>query len=73
MRYKRTMQYRVQILPRSYVIDADGFLVSISHVIKIAFAGDAIKTALGSTNTIIGPAVAKILVGELTIRGAALC
>ncbi len=67
------MQYRVQIMPRPFVLDADGLPVPNSHVIEIAFPGDTIETALGSANTIIGPGVAKILVGELTILGVALC
>jgi hypothetical protein len=40
---------------------------------KIIFPGDAIDTALGKVNTIVGPDSAKIIVGDATIRGAALC
>ena len=73
MRYNCIMQYRVQILPRPFVIDAGGFPVPNSHVIEIAFPGDTIETALGSANTIVGPGIAKILVNDLTTRGVALC
>jgi hypothetical protein len=43
-----------------------------SHVVEIVFPGDAIETALGRVNTIVAPSTAKIIVGEMTIRGAAL-
>lgn len=67
------MSYRVQLLPRPIIIDADGLPVPNSHVIEIVFPSDAIETALGRVNTIVGPGVAKILVGEAAIRGISLC
>lgn len=73
MRYSCIMQNSARILPRPFVIDADGFPVPNPHVMETAFPGDAIETALGSANTIIDPGVAKVPVGELTIRGVALC
>ncbi|MDN4633545.1 hypothetical protein QCD71_18650 [Sphingomonas sp. PsM26] len=67
------MIYRVQLVPRPIVIDADGLPVANSHVVEITFPGDAIETALGRVNTVIGPGSAKILVGDATIRGVPLC
>jgi hypothetical protein len=67
------MPYRVQLLPRPIVINADGLPVPNSHIIEIVFPGDAIETVLGRVNTIVGPGVAKILVGDATIRGISLC
>ncbi len=67
------MIYRVQLVPQPIVIDADGLPVANSHVVEITFPGDAIETALGRVNTIVGPGVAKILVGDATIRGIPLC
>lgn len=67
------MSYRVQLLPRPIVIDADGLPVPNSHVIEIVFPGDASETALGRVNTIVGPGVAKILVRDATIKGIPLC
>jgi hypothetical protein len=67
------MPYRVQLVPRPIVIDADGLPVPNSHVVEIAFPGDAIETVLGRVNTIVGPGNAKILVGDATIRGVPLC
>lgn len=55
------------------VIDADGLPVSNSHVVEITFPGDTIETMLGRVNTIVGSGVAKILVGDVTIRGVPLC
>jgi hypothetical protein len=55
------------------VIDADGLPVANSHVIEIVFPGDTIDTMLGPVNTIVGPGVAKILVGDMTLRGVPLC
>ena len=67
------MSYRVQLVPRPIVIDADGLPVPNSHVVEITFPGDAIETALGRVNTIVGPGTAKVLVGDATIRGVPLC
>ena len=67
------MIYRVQLVPQPIVIDADGLPVANSHVVEITFPGDAIEAALGRVNTIVGPGVAKILVGDTTIRGVPLC
>ena len=67
------MPYRVQLVPRPIVIDADGLPVPNSHVVEITFPGDAIETALGRVNTIVGPGTAKVLVGDATIRGVPLC
>jgi hypothetical protein len=64
--------YRVQLLPFPMVIDADGSPVAHSHVVEITFPGDAIETALGKVNTIVGPGTAKIIVGDMTIRGVPL-
>lgn len=67
------MIYRVQLVPQPIVIDADGLPVANSHVVEITFPGDAIETALGRVNTIVGAGVAKIIVGDLTVRGVPLC
>lgn len=67
------MIYRVQLVPQPIVIDADGLPVSNSHIVEITFPGDAIETALGRVNTIVGPGAAKIIVDEATIRGVPLC
>jgi hypothetical protein len=67
------MTYRVQITPRPIVIDTDGLPVPNSHVVEISFPGDTIETMLGRVNTIVGPGIAKIIVGDTTIRGVALC
>ncbi|MET3762083.1 hypothetical protein [Sphingomonas sp. UYEF23] len=65
--------YRVQLIPRPIVIDTAGLPVANSHVVEITFPGDAIETMQGWVNTIIGPGVAKILVGDATVRGVPLC
>ena len=67
------MIYRVQLVPQPIVIDADGLPVPNSHVVEITFPGDAIETILGRVNTIVGPGTAKILVGDITVRGVPLC
>lgn len=67
------MIYRVKLVPRPHVLDSDGLPVANAHVVKIIFPGDAIETSLGRMNTIVGPGIAKILVGETTIRGVPLC
>jgi hypothetical protein len=68
-----TPVYRVQLVPRPIVIDAEGLPVVNSHVVEIVFPGDAIETALGKVNTIVGPGAAKIIVGDMTVRGVPLC
>jgi hypothetical protein len=65
--------YRVQLVPRPIVIDAKGLPVANSHVVEIVFPGDFIETALGKVNTIVGPGAAKIIVGDVTVRGVPLC
>lgn len=65
--------YRVQLVPRPIVIDANGLPVASSHVVEIVFPGDVIETALGKVNTIVGPGAAKIIVGDMTVRGVPLC
>lgn len=67
------MPYRVQLVPQPIVIDADGLPVPNSHVVEITFPGDAIETIVGRVNTIVGPGVAKVIVGDVTIRGIPLC
>lgn len=67
------MLYRVPLVPQPIVIDVDGLPVPNSHVVEITFPGDAIETALGRVNTIVGPGAAKIIVDEVTIRGVPLC
>ena len=67
------MSYRVQLVPQPIVIDADGLPVANSHVVEITFPGDAIETALGRMNTIVGAGLAKIIVGDATVRGVPLC
>lgn len=68
-----TPPYRVQLFPRPIVIDGNGLPVRPSHVIDIVFPTDTTETTLGRVNTIIGPGVAKIIVGDTTIRGVSLC
>lgn len=65
--------YRVQLSPLPIVVDGDDAPVPDAHVVEITFPGDTIQTALGPVNTIVGPGVAKIIVGETTIRGVPLC
>lgn len=67
------MSYRVQLVPHPIVIDAIGLPVPNSHVVEITFPGDAIETIVGRVNTIVGPGVAKVIVGDATIRGIPLC
>ncbi len=67
------LPYRVQLIPRPIVIDGDGLPVRNSHVIDIVFPGDTTETSLGRVNTIVGPGVAKIIVGDTTVRGVTLC
>ncbi len=68
-----TLLYRVQLVPRPIVIDQNGLPVCNAYVIDIVFPGDTADTILGRVNKIIGPGVAKILVGDTTIRGVSLC
>lgn len=68
-----TPPYRVQLVPRPIVVDGNGLPVHTSHVIDIVFPADTTETILGRVNTIIGPGVAKIIVGDTTIRGVSLC
>lgn len=70
---RRDVSYRVQLLPLPIVIDTAGQPVANSHVVEIVFAGGSIETALGKVNTIVGPGVAKIIVGDMTVRGVPLC
>lgn len=65
--------YRVRLLPAPTVIDAQGVPVAGSHVVEIVFPADAIDTALGRINTIVGPGIAKIIVEDATHRGIGLC
>ena len=65
--------YCVHLTPRPMVIDSAGLPVANSHVVEITFAGDAIETMQGRVNTIVGPGVAKIIVGDATMRGVPLC
>jgi hypothetical protein len=67
------MIYRVQLVPQPIVIDADGLPMPNSHVVEITFPGDAIETAMGRVNTIVGAGLAKIIVGDTTVRGVPLC
>lgn len=67
------MAYRVQLVPQPIVIDDDGIPVPNSHVVDIVFPEDAIETLMGKVNTIVGPGVAKIIVGDVTYRGIPLC
>ena len=67
------LPYRVQLVPRPIMIDAEGLPVANSHVVEIVFPGDRIETMLGLVNTIVGPGAAKVIVGETRIRGVPLC
>jgi hypothetical protein len=57
--------YRVQMVPRPTVIDADGLPPANFHVVEIVFPGDMMETTLGKVNTIVGPEIAKIIVSSL--------
>jgi hypothetical protein len=65
--------YSVKLLPLPVVVDMAGQPVANSHVVEIIFPGGSIETALGKVNTIVGPGVAKIIVGDMTVRGVPLC
>jgi len=65
--------FQVKLVPQPIVIDANGLPVSNAHVVEIVFPGDVIETNLGKVNTIVGPGVAKVIVGEVTYRGVPLC
>jgi hypothetical protein len=67
------VSYRVQLVPTPMVVDAEGLPVEASHVVEIIFPNDTIETALGKVSTIVGPGVAKIIVGDSTFRGVPLC
>lgn len=67
------MAFRVQISPRPIVIDADGLPVPKSHVVEITFPTDATDTMIGKMPTLVGAGAAKILVGDLIVRGVPLC
>lgn len=67
------MAYRVQLLPQPIVIDDDGLPVPNSHVVNVLFPEDVIETMMGRITTIVGPGVAKIIVGDVTCRGIPLC
>ena len=67
------LPYRVQLVPGAIVIDAEGPPVANSHVVEIVFPGDTIETMLGPVNTIVGPGVAKVIVGQTRICGVPLC
>jgi hypothetical protein len=67
------MIYRVELVPQPIVIDADGLPVANSHVVEFTLTGNTIETALGRVNTIVGPGVAKIIVGDATVLVVSLC
>jgi hypothetical protein len=67
------MDYRVKLLPRLCVIDAQDQPVADAHVLEISFPGDVIHTMHGRMNTIAGAGAAKIIVGDVTVRGVPLC
>ena len=65
--------YRVRIAPVPTVIDAEGLPVDQAQVLEISFPGETIDTPIGRANVIVGAGVAKIMVGDATIRGVPLC
>ena len=65
--------YRVCIVPVSTVIDAEGVPLDHAQVLEISFPGDTIGTPIGRSNIVVGAGVAKILVGDATIRSVPLC
>ena len=65
--------YRVRVAPIPTVIDAAGMLVHQAQVLEISFPSDMIDTPMGRANVIVGAGVAKIMVGDATIRGVLLC
>lgn len=65
--------YRVQLLPLPIVVDMHLQPVPNSHVVEIVFPSGSVETALGKVNTIAGRGVAKIIVGDMTVRGVPLC
>ena len=63
----------MQLVPQLRVLDGEGEPVAHGHVIEITFPGAAIETLHGRVNTIVGAGVAKIMVGDTTLRGVPLC
>lgn len=67
------MFYRAPLPQQPIAIGADGLPVLNSRVIDIMFPSDASETAFGFVKTIVGPSVAKVMVGDPTIRAISLC
>jgi hypothetical protein len=67
------MFYRAPLPQQPIAIGADGLPVLNSRVIDIMFPSDASETAFGCVKTIVGPSVAKVMVGDPTIRAISLC
>lgn len=65
--------YQVRIAPVPTVIDGEGKPVDQAQVLEIVFPGDTIDTPIGRANVIVGAGVAKITVGDTTLRGVVLC
>jgi len=65
--------YQVRIAPVPTVIDAVGSPVDHAQVLEIASPGDTVDTPIGRANVIVGAGVAKIIVGDMTVRGVPLC
>lgn len=65
--------YRVRIAPVPTVVDLEGALVQKSRILEITFPGETVDTSSGPRNVVVGAGVAKILVGDITIRGVSLC
>ena len=65
--------YRVRVSPLPAVVDENDQLVSGALVLEIHFPSQKVETGQGSLHMLMGPGMAKVVVGDRTIRGVPLC
>ena len=65
--------YRVRIAPAPVVLDEQGELVADAFIVSIRFPRETKDTLAGRVPVVTGAGVARILVGNATIRGVPLC